>query len=81
MYAMVNCFQSYPRTSIRVTMSSSSDSKHRVQHDHVELKMKEMSQLGHYAMNGGEGPNSYAQNSSYQVYIYLQIILRFNLWI
>ncbi|KAI3453090.1 hypothetical protein Pfo_009753 [Paulownia fortunei] len=68
LYGMVNCFQ-FPRTSIRMTLSSPLDSKHRIQH-HVELnlgdKTMERSSLGLYAMNGGEGPNSYAQNSSYQ---------------
>ncbi|GER44364.1 S-adenosyl-L-methionine-dependentmethyltransferases superfamily protein [Striga asiatica] len=29
-------------------------------------KIDEKSVLGLYAMNGGEGPNSYTQNSSYQ---------------
>ncbi|KAL8549566.1 hypothetical protein ACS0TY_008414 [Phlomoides rotata] len=65
LYAMVNCFQC-TRTSICMSQMSS---EHRIQH-HVELnlgdKTKEMSSLGLYAMNGGEGPNSYAQNSSYQ---------------
>ncbi|KAK4423503.1 putative S-adenosylmethionine-dependent methyltransferase [Sesamum alatum] len=61
LYAMVNCFQ-YPRMSIRMTLSSPLDSRHRIQ-CHVELPNL-------YAMNGGEGPNSYAQNSSYHLCIF-----------
>ncbi|KAL8052939.1 hypothetical protein ABFX02_05G038200 [Erythranthe guttata] len=68
LYGMVNCFR-YPRTSIRMTLSSPLDPNHRVHH-HANLnfdeKTTEMPLLGLYAMNGGEGPNSYAQNSSYQ---------------
>ncbi|KAK6146816.1 hypothetical protein DH2020_020685 [Rehmannia glutinosa] len=68
LYAMVNCFQ-YPRTSIRMTVNSSLDPKRSIPH-HVELnlgdKTMESSLLGLYAMNGGKGANSYAQNSSYQ---------------
>lgn len=66
LYGMVNCFK-YTRASICMSQRSSN---RRIQYD-VELnvgdKTKEMSSLGLYAMNGGEGPNSYAQNSSYQV--------------
>ncbi|KAL0326937.1 UNVERIFIED_CONTAM: Loganic acid O-methyltransferase [Sesamum angustifolium] len=61
---MLNCFQ-YPRMSIRMTMSSPLDSRHGVQLNLGEQTM-ERSLQNLYAMNGGEGPNSYAQNSSYQ---------------
>ncbi|KAK4400002.1 putative S-adenosylmethionine-dependent methyltransferase [Sesamum angolense] len=64
LYAMLNCFQ-YPRMSIRMTMSSPLDSRHGVQLNLGEQTM-ERSLQNLYAMNGGEGPNSYAQNSSYQ---------------
>ncbi|XP_011070675.1 probable S-adenosylmethionine-dependent methyltransferase At5g38780 [Sesamum indicum] len=64
LYAMVNCFQ-YPRMSIRRTLSSPLDSRHRIQLNPGEQTM-ETSVSNLYAMNGGEGPTSYAQNSSYQ---------------
>ncbi|PIN07490.1 Loganate O-methyltransferase [Handroanthus impetiginosus] len=68
LYATVNSFQN-PRTSIRMTLRSTMDSNHRTQNRrelNVGDKTIESSVLGLYAMNGGGGPNSYAQNSSYQ---------------
>ncbi|GER29919.1 S-adenosyl-L-methionine-dependentmethyltransferases superfamily protein [Striga asiatica] len=63
-----NCFQ-YPRTCVRVTLNLPLESEQRPRQS-VELnlrdKIDEKSLLGLYAMNGGEGPNSYAHNSSYQ---------------
>nr|QCF60522.1 O-methyltransferase [Salvia dorisiana] len=63
-YATLHCSQ-YPRTRVRITSSSLTDSNRR-----TELNMgsttKDSSLLGLYAMNGGGGQHSYAQNSSYQ---------------
>lgn len=70
-YATLHCSQ-HPRTRtcVRITSSSLSDTNRR-----TELNMgstaKEGPLLGLYAMNGGGGQYSYAQNSSYQVKISL----------
>ncbi|XP_073136755.1 loganic acid O-methyltransferase-like [Henckelia pumila] len=69
LHAMISCYKS-PRIPIKMTIISSSlNTENRVQNN-LELVssngIRGSSTVGLYAMNGGEGPNSYAQNSSYQ---------------
>lgn len=77
LHAMMS-FHISPRIPIKMIIRSSINSENRVQ-NHVEPVssngIKGNSTLGLYAMNGGKGPNSYAQNSSYQVYIHTYMYL------
>ncbi|XP_057810717.1 loganic acid O-methyltransferase [Salvia miltiorrhiza] len=63
-YATVNCSR-YPRTCLKVASSLLSDTNRRTELN-LGSTTKESSLLGLYAMNGGGGQHSYAQNSSYQ---------------
>lgn len=68
LHAMMS-FHISPRIPIKMTIRSSMNSENRVQ-NHVEPVssngIEGNSTVGLYAMNGGKGPKSYAQNSSYQ---------------
>ncbi|XP_051148398.1 loganic acid O-methyltransferase-like [Andrographis paniculata] len=50
-----------------MTLDTPLDCKHKKQYEfNVRDEVAEKCKLGLHAMNGGEGPNSYAQNSTYQ---------------